>query len=375
MSLPRTAPRPLWFVLLLVVAATACARNPSTLNNPDSGGNRQVRLQLKWVTQAQFAGYYAAAELGFYKKEGLDVQLLQGGPDITPEQVVNNGGAEFGLNFLPSLLTSREQGMDLVNIAQVFERSGLLEVQWKDSGIKTLPDLKGKQVGVWCCGNQYEVFAALWKNGLEPNKDVTIVDQPFDMHQLLSRQVDSAAAMTYNELAQMLEQQDPKTGRLFTLDQLNTISMEQAGTGMLEDGIFVRSDWIKSTKNQDTAKKFLRASFLGWMYCRDHQVECVQFVIKNGSSLGFGHQAWQMNEINALAWPAAPNGIGVMDAAAFQRTAAIARDFGVIKHDPDPTAFRTDLAEAAVRSLKDSGQDVFGKSFRKSPVQISPGGK
>ncbi len=371
MSLLRVTRRPSLLMLLLLLActATACAGNPA------ASGNRQVRLQLKWVTQAQFAGYYAAAELGYFKKEGLDVQIVPGGPDITPEQVVNSGGAEFGLNFLPSLLTSREQGMDLVNIAQVFERSGLLEVQWKDSGIKALPDLKGKKVGVWCCGNQYEVFAALRKNGMEPNKDVTIVDQPFDMHQLLSREVDSAAAMAYNELAQVLEQQDPKTGRLYSLDQLNTISMEQAGTGMLEDGIFVRSDWIKNTKNQDTAKKFLRASFLGWIYCRDHQVECVQFVIKNGSSLGYGHQAWQMNEINAVAWPAAPKGIGVMDAAAFQRTAAIAKDFGVIKNDPDPAAYRTDLAEAAVQSLKTSGQDVSGRSFRKIAVQISPGGK
>ncbi len=369
MSLPRISLRLLIALLLLTLATSACARNPN------ASGNRQARLQLKWVTQAQFAGYYAAAELGYYKKEGLDVQILQGGPDITPEQVVNNGGAEFGLNFLPSLLTSREQGMDLVNIAQVFERSGLLEVQWQGSGIRTLPDLKGKQVGVWCCGNQYEVLAALRKNGLEPNRDVTIVDQPFDMHQLLSREVDSAAAMTYNELAQVLEQQDPKTGRLYSLDQLNTISMEQAGTGMLEDGIFVRSDWIRTTRNQDTAKKFLRASLLGWMYCRDHEVECVQFVIKNGSSLGYGHQAWQMNEIDALAWPAGPNGIAVMDAAAYQRTVSIARDFGVIKNDPDPAAFRTDLAEAAVRALKDNGRDIFGKSFRKSPVQISPGGK
>ncbi|MBI3303757.1 MAG: ABC transporter substrate-binding protein, partial [Deltaproteobacteria bacterium] len=159
------------------------------------------------MTQAQFAGYYAAKEQGFYEDEGLDVTILPGGPGLTPEQVVASGQAEFGLDWLPSLLAQRDQGADLVNIAQVFTRAGVTEVTWKHSGITTIAQMRGKRVGVWCCGNQYQLFAALRKVGLDPEdpSSVEIVDQPFDMNLFLNREVDAAAAMIYNELAQVLE--------------------------------------------------------------------------------------------------------------------------------------------------------------------------
>jgi NitT/TauT family transport system substrate-binding protein len=143
---------------------------------------------------------------------------------------------------------------------------------------------------------------------------------------------------------------------------------------MLEDGIFVQGKWLQDSKNQETAKKFLKASFVGWIYCRDHMDECVQFVLKNGSTLGAGHQTWQMNEINALVWPS-PKGIGIMDGEAYRRTAQIAQDYGVIKRAPDRDAFRTDLAESVLHSLKDAGYDVHGENYEKSSVQITPGGK
>src|SRR5919199_5280158 len=232
---------------------------------------QKVTLQLKWVTQAQFAGYYAAKAKGYYKQFGLDVNIKVGGPDITPEQVVASGQAQFGIDWLPSLLATRDKGSDLVNIAQVFGRSGMTELTWKDSGINSISKMRGKKVGVWCCGNENELYAALTKNGINPKdkKDVTIVDQPFTMDLFLQRQVDAAAAMTYNELAQVLEAKNPKTGKLYTLKDINVIKMQSAGTAMLEDDVFVRGDWISKKSNQDTAKKFLAASFQGWAYCRD----------------------------------------------------------------------------------------------------------
>ncbi len=172
-----------------------------------------VTLQLKWVTQSQFAGYYAAVEKGYYKKAGLDVTLKVGGPDITPEQVVRRGRRrEFGLDWLPNLLATREKGGKIVSIAQVFARSGMTELTWKDSGINSIAKMRGKKVGVWCCGNQPELFAALTKNGINPasKSDVTIVNQPFTMDLFLQRKVDAAAAMTYNELAQVLENEEPE---------------------------------------------------------------------------------------------------------------------------------------------------------------------
>ena len=153
----------------------------------DGRDHASVTLQLKWVTQAQFAGYYAAEEQGYYADENLDVTIKPGGPDITPEQVVASGQAEFGIDWLPALLAARDQGGDLVNIAQVFARSGMLEVTHKDSGITDVAGMKGKKVGVWCCGNENELYAALVKNGIDPKSkdDVTIVNQPFDMNLFL----------------------------------------------------------------------------------------------------------------------------------------------------------------------------------------------
>src|SRR6478672_4367855 len=175
----------------------------------------QVTLQLKWVTQAQFAGYYAAAAKGYYKQAGLDVKIKVGGPDISPEQVVAGGQAQFGLDWLPSLMAFRDQGTKLINIAQVFSRSGMTQLTWKDSGINTVAKMKGKKVGNWLLGNEYELFAALSRAGMDPahNKGVTIVKQPFDMNLFMKRQIDAASAMTYNELAQVLESKNPKTGK------------------------------------------------------------------------------------------------------------------------------------------------------------------
>jgi NitT/TauT family transport system substrate-binding protein len=334
----------------------------------------KVTLQLKWVTQAQFAGYYAAKAKGYYKQMGLDVNLKLGGPSITPEQVVASGQAEFGIDWLPSLLATRDTGTDLVNIAQVFTRSGMTELSFKSSGIDSIGKMKGKTVGVWCCGNQFELFAALTKNGMTPKKDVKIFNQPFDMNAFLNNQIAAAAAMTYNELAQVLESKNPKTGKLYTLNDLNVIKLETAGTGMLEDGVFTRGDWIKSPANQKTATNFLAASFKGWAYCRDHLQECTNIVLANGPTLGRGHQLWQMNEINALIWPV-PQGIGVMNRTSFVRTAKIALQYKVIKKAATNAAYRTDLAVAADKLLAKQNIDVNGTKWKKSVVTVTAGGK
>jgi NitT/TauT family transport system substrate-binding protein len=338
------------------------------------GETTPVTLQLKWVPQAQFAGYYAAEEQGFYEDEGLDVTIRPGGPDIVPEQVVLGGQAEFGIDWLDNLLATRDQGQGIVNIAQVFTRSGMTEITWKDSGLDEITDLRDKKVGVWLGGNEHKLFAALTKNGIDPQQDVDVVAQPFDMNLFLNREVDAAAAMTYNELAQVLEVENPDTGELYTLDDLNVFLMSELGTGALEDGIFVREDWIADEANQDVATRFLKASFRGWIYCRDNPDDCVETVLDNGPELGRGHQAWQMNEINALIWPA-PLGIGVMDPESFEITNQIATDYKIIKTPATEDAYRTDLAEAAMQELADDGEDVNGEDWEKPEVEVTPGGE
>ena len=363
----------LWLAALVGTAMFALTACGGDSGGGGGGDNDKVTLQSKWVVQAQFAGYYAALDQGYYDDENLDVTIRPGGPDIVPEQVVLGGQAEFGIDWLDSLLATRDQGQNIVNIGQVFTRSGMTEVTWKDSGLDKITDLRGKKVGVWLGGNEHKLFAALNKNGINPQKDTKIVKQPFDMNLFLNREVDAAAAMTYNELAQVLETKDPKTGQLYKPNQLNVMKMSDLGTGALEDGVFVRGDWIEDEDNQDIAKRFLKASFRGWVYCRDNPEDCLRIVLDNGPTLGEGHQRWQLNEINALIWPA-PKGIGVMEPESWDITKQIALDGKVIKQPASDDSYRTDIAQSAVDELKDDGVDVNGENWQKENVQVTEGG-
>ncbi len=324
-------------------AAAEPTAAPAASGEPD-----KVTLQLKWVAQAQFAGYYAAADQGFYKAENLDVTIKPGGPDIAPEQVVASGGAEFGLNWLASLLSVREQGTPLVNIAQVFRQAGMRELSWKDSGITTPADWKGKKIAVWFFGNEFNLLATLAKYNLDKDKDITLVQQPFDMNLLLNKEVDAAAAMTYNELYQVLS-----AGH--TIDELNIIDYNKEGTAMPEDGIFVSADWLnKDAKNKDIAARFLRASFKGWEYCRDNVDACVDIVLKNDASgvMTKEAQKWQMDEINKLVWgdPIDKTAkIGYMEPDLFKRGAETALKFGVIKKPAEEAAYTHEIWDMATK--------------------------
>jgi NitT/TauT family transport system substrate-binding protein len=380
----------LWLLVALALAALALvvagcggddeeeaggdATTPAETTGEEQVETADVTLQLKWVTQGQFAGYYAALEQGYYEEEGLNVTIKPGGPDIVPEQVVLGGQAEFGINWLDNTLATRDQGGKIINIAQVFARSGMTELTWADSGLDSIEDLKGKKVGVWLGGNEHKLFAALTKNGIDPQKDAQIVAQPFDMNLFLNREVDAAAAMTYNELAQVLETKNPDTGELYTLEDLNVMKMSDLGTGALEDGIFVTEEWIADEANQDIAKRFLKASFKGWAYCRDNPDDCVGYVLDAGPTLGEGHQRWMVNEINKLIWPN-ESGIGVMNESDYENTVGIATDYGIVKNEPGEGVYRTDLAEAAVAELEEEGVDVNGADWSAPEVEVTEGGE
>ena len=190
----------------------------------------------------------------------------------------------------------------------------------------------------------------------------------------LKRQADAASAMTYNELAQVLEAKNPKTGKLYTLNDLNVIKMQTVGTSMLEDNIFTTTNYLKSRGNVETAKRFVAASLQGWIWCRDHQPDCVKTVLANGPALPKGHQTWQMNEINALIWPA-KKGIGIMDPTAYARSAKIVAPYGKLKKVPGHEAYRTDIAAAALKGLKAAGSDVYGRKWHKLNIKVTPGGQ
>ncbi len=355
-------------------AAAAPTEAPAAEAAAPAGEMTKVRLQLQWVTQSQFAGYYAALDQGYYEEEGLDLEILEGAVEIVPQQVVASGEAEFGIAWVPKMLASREQGADLVNIAQVFQRSGTLQVSWKDSGITKPEDWKGKKVGTWGFGNEFELLAALRKAGIDPDdaSQVEIVQQPFDMALLLNKEIDAAQAMIYNEYAQVLEATNPDTGKLYQPEDLNVISYQDAGTAMLQDHVFTNAAWLAEAGNEDVAVKFLRASFKGWIFCRDNAEACVEIVLANGPTLGNGHMTWQLNEINALIWPS-PAGIGMMDEAAWKQTVDISTEFKVLAAAPTDGAYRTDLAQKVLESLTDT--DTKGEGYTKQTVEVTPNGE
>jgi NitT/TauT family transport system substrate-binding protein len=360
----------LLIVIALVMVALGGLVQPTKAADPV-----KVSIQLKWVDQAQFAGYYAAVEEGYYTAQGLDVTLLPGGPDVTPEQVVAGGKANFGIDWLPSLLATREAGAKIVNVAQIYTRSGMREISFADKNIKAAADLKGKKVGVWLRGNQFELYAALVKNGMDPEDPyaVQIVSQPFDMGLLLKGEVDAAAAMTYNEYAQVLETINPATGKLYQESDLNVIDFNKEGTAMLQDGLFANEEWLAEAGNEEVATKVIAASLQGWAFCRDNAEKCVEYTLKRGTALPAGHQTWQMNEVNKLIWPNTL-GVGVMDEAAYKQTVEIALAYKVISKEPDKGAMRTDLATAALKLLGDKF-DAKGEKFEPIKVELKEGGK
>jgi NitT/TauT family transport system substrate-binding protein len=335
-----------------------------------------VRLQLQWVAQSQFAGYFAALDLGIYEEYGLDVTILEGAPEIFPQVVVPAGGAEFGIAWVPKVLEANaSEGVNLVNIAQVFQRSGTLEVAFVDSGIETVEDFAGQTIGSWLGGNEHELFAAMRLAGLDPDAE-DIQQQGFSMAELLDGSFDAAQAMIYNEYAQVLEAVNPDTGELYQPEDLNVIDFNEVGTAMLQDHIFVNADWLAEEGNEDIATRFIAASMQGWIHCRDNFDECVEIVLDNGTTLGESHMRWQLNEINGLIWPS-PNGVGVMDPALFEQTVNIAVEGGVLAAAPGEGAYRTDLAEAAIALLTEMNPDLdtTGEMWERIDVELLPGGE
>jgi NitT/TauT family transport system substrate-binding protein len=361
--------------------AAASEISAAAIESTTAGGAMTpIKLQLQWFTQAQFAGYYAAVDQGFYKEEGLDVTILEGGLDITPQTVLASGGADYAIAWVPKALASREQGAGITDVAQIFQRSGTLQVSFKDKNITKAADLKSRKVGNWGFGNEFELFAGLTKAGLDPAKDITLVQQQFDMKALLSGDIDAAQAMIYNEYAQVLEAKNPTTGALYTAADFNVINWNDEKTSMLQDAIWANSAKLKSdTTYQDNTVKFIKASIKGWAYCRDNAGTCVDLVLAKGSKLGKSHQAWQMNEINKLVWPS-PNGAGVVDKTQWDQTVSVAQsaknDQGstVITKAPDADAYTNDYVTKALAALDTAKVDTKGTGFTPATVTLLENG-
>jgi NitT/TauT family transport system substrate-binding protein len=342
------------------------------------GALTPVTLQLQWLTQGQFAGYYAALDQGYYEDAGLEVEIVQGGGDVVPQDALASGQADYAIAWVPKVLGSIEQGAEITDVAQIFERSGTLQIAFADSGIEEVADLEGKKVGSWGFGNEWELFAGMNQAGVQ---DFELVTQAFDMNAFLAGDIDAAQAMTYNEWAQVLEAENPETGELYQPEDFNVIDWNDVGTAMLQDAIWADAERLADDEAYaDTTVAFLKASIQGWVYARDNPEEAATIVTEAGSTLGKSHQLWMVNETNKLIWPSTSGGIGMIDQAAWDATVEMAMQTSnetgatIITKEPPETAFTNEYIEQALTELKDEGVDVVGEGFEPVDVTLQPGG-
>ena len=383
----------------MIAAAAAVAVTALTLTGcapSDTGGDTggtdgdfepmtSVRLQLQWLPQAQFAGYYVALDQGYFEEEGFtDVEIIPSGGDIVPQDALVAGDADFAIAWVPKVLGTIEgTGAELTNIAQVFQESGTLQVSWADSGITSVADFEGKRIGSWGFGNEWEIFAAMAAEGLD-STSVSITTQDFSMNALLDGDVDAAQAMTYNEWAQVLEVVNPATGELYQPEDFNVISYEETDGAMLQDAIWADTARLDDPAYADAAVRFLKAIIKGWVFARDNPEEAATIVYDAATNaeaafpVGPVHQLWMMNEVNKLIWTGGQ--FGLIDDAAWTKTvngalSATNQDgLNLITAEPPATAYSNEYIDAALAALVAEGVVVDG-DYTPLDVVLTEGGQ
>ena len=283
---------------------------------------------MKWVTQAQFGGYFVAQDKGYYQAEGLDVTINPGGPDIAPPQVIAGGGADVIIDWMPAALASREKGVALVNIAQIFKKSGMMLTCRKDSGIKSPADFRGKTLGVWFYGNEYPFLSWMSKLGIPTtggSNGVTVLKQGFNVDPILQKQAECVSTMTYNEYWQIVD-----AG--LSPSELVVYKYEDQGVSTLEDGLYVLEKNLRKKAFVSKMARFLKASIKGWKYAADHPDEAADIVLENDDTGAQTekHQRRMMREINKLVGNQ-PQGIGYLIPADYRRTVDV-----LMSSDSDP---------------------------------------
>ena len=378
---------------VVTVAALAHAACSGSADDDGGGGGGEdfepltsIKLQLQWLPQAKFAGYYVAQDQGYFEEEGFDeVEIVPSGGDIVPQDALVAGDVDFAIAWVPKVLGTLEAtGVELTDIAQVFQESGTLQVSWKGDGIESVADFEGKRIGSWGFGNEWEIFAAMAAEGLD-STTVSITTQDFSMNALLDRDVDAAQAMTYNEWAQILEVVNPETGELYQPEDFDVISYEDTEGAMLQDAIWADTQRLEDDPAYaDAAVRFLKAVTKGWIFARDNPEEAAQIVYDIASNaeaafpVGPVHQLWQMNEVNKLIWTGAD--FGLVDEAAWDKTVAGALsaknqdDLELITTEPADSAYSNEYIEKALAELKDEGIEVSGE-YTHIEVTLTEGGQ
>ncbi len=373
---------------LALAACSSSSPDPAT-TDADSGEFEpltSVSLQLQWLPQAQFAGYYVALDQGYFEEEGFDeVEIVPSGGDIVPQDALVAGDVDFAIAWVPKVLGTLEAtGVELTDIAQVYQTSGTLQVSWAEDDITSVADFEGKRIGSWGFGNEWEIFAAMAAEGLD-STTVSITTQDFSMNALLDRDVDAAQAMTYNEWAQILEVVNPDTGELYQPEDFNVVSYEETEGAMLQDAIWADTQRLADDPAYaDAAVRFLKAVTKGWIFARDNPEEAAQITYDAAINaeaafpVGPTHQLWQMNEVNKLIW--AGGEFGVIDSAAWDKTvagalSAVNQDgLELITAEPPASAYSNEYIEQALSELAEEGIVVDGV-YTPIDVVLTEGGQ
>lgn len=328
--------------LSVVAIASIALVGGTALANPAHKSLINIKLQLKWVAQSQFAGYYVAYNKGYYKKAGLNVTILNGGPQVTPETVVESGAAQFGIDWFPSLLHERDSGRPIVSVAQIYQATGMRMITFKSSGINSIKKFKGHTVGVWPSGNQYQFFALMHKLGYKcsintfscaSSTGIKVVQEGFTMDPFLNHTLQVSQAMTYNELGVVTEQ--PPSGHGVPLKDLNVFDYNKLGVSMLEDGIFAQPSWLKS--HRAAAIAFIKASIQGWNSVVKNPTEAGKITYKYipPGTATEGHMIYQAKQVAKLITANLKgHKIGWMNPSSYARTWKEAKLDGVITKKP-----------------------------------------
>lgn len=372
--------------LALAGCSGSAAPDTSDGGSADFEPLTEISLQLQWLPQAQFAGYYVALDQGYFEEEGFDsVDILPSGGDIVPQDALVAGDVDFAIAWVPKVLGTLEAtGVELTDIAQVYQKSGTLQVSWAGDGIESVADFEGKRIGSWGFGNEWEIFAAMAAEDLDAST-VSITTQDFSMNALLDRDVDAAQAMTYNEWAQILEVVNPETGELYQPEDFDVISYEDTDGAMLQDAIWADTQRLADDPAYaDAAVRFLKAVTKGWIFARDNPEEAAQITYDAAINaeaafpVGPVHQLWQMNEVNKLIW--AGGDFGLVDKAAWDKTVAGALSaknqdgIELITTEPAESAYSNEYIEKALAELKDEGVEVGGE-YTPIDVVLTEGGQ
>ena len=368
------------------IALAGCSTPAPSDTSSDFTPLTSIKLQLQWLPQAQFAGYYVALDQGYFEEEGFDtVDIVPSGGDIVPQDALVAGDVDFAIAWVPKVLGTLEAtGAELTDIAQVYQKSGTLQVSFADKGVPTVADFEGKRIGSWGFGNEWEIFAAMAAEGLDAST-VSITTQDFSMNALLDGDVDAAQAMTYNEWAQILEVVNPATGKLYQPEDFDVVSYEDTDGAMLQDAIWADTARLADDPAYaDAAVRFLKAVTKGWIFARDNPEEAVTITYDAAINaeaafpVGPVHQLWQMNEVNKLIWTGSK--FGIVDKAAWDKTvkgalSAVNQDgVSLITAEPAASAYSNEYIEKALAALEAEGVDVSG-AYTPIDVVLTEGGQ